>query len=500
MKRLKRKKWKKVLRIFSIFLPLTVFSTNLMASENFSVNDPLLKVLIKKGILTEQEALEIKKEAEKEAKKEKEEIVKTTAEKIQKEGLALPSALKGLKIGTLTYMDYSTGVLPHRPEGSEMKKKGFSYFALTRGYINIIKDVTPWLSFRITPDIRAGNVDTNDLRLKYAYALFKLPDVGFLTDIISEFGLGHFPWLDFEEQINPYRMQGYMAREFVGTFNSADRGVSVAGYFGGKLDPHYVKRLTVNYPLADHYVGKYGSWWISYMNGGGYEMKETNMGKALEGRITIRPFGTQTEGLLPLAGLQLSYFFISGKGGERIKDVTGNTQFFRKSSYPRYDVHLGMLSYQHPWFVITLQYSQSYGNHKGSWVVSTDTLPGGEKVLKTKQWSVFLDVAMPFHNKLHLFARYDWFDPNDNVKRFYDPSTRSWILGKDDTSKHYMIGLAYYLYKSNILMLNFEWMDYEKYYKLGTTNDFRKMGSYDPNGKHNLKGAFRVQTVVQVKF
>lgn len=502
MKGLKRKRLKRILGALGISLPLIIFPNYLMASDGSNINDPLLKVLIKKGVLTEQEALEIKKEAEKEAKKEKEEIVKTTTEKIQKEGLAIPPALKGLKVGTTTYIDYSIGYLPNRFKAGEYEKKGYNYLALTRGYLTLEKDVTPWLSFRMSTDLTAGNVDTYSLRIKYAFAKFKFPDLGFLTDIVSEVGQCHMPWLHFEEQINPYRMQGYMAREFVGTFNSADRGITVIGYLGGKLDKKYVERLQANYILADKYIGKYGSWAFSYLNGPGYTAKELNINKGVQGRITLRPFGTHTEGELPLAGLQLSYFLILGKGGERMADAKDNDRYFRKPSYPRYDVHLGMLSYQHPWFIATLQYSESYGNQRGRWVVSTDDVVGGEKVLKTKQWSAFVDITMPFHKKLHLVARYDWFDPNDNVKRFYDPVTKSWVLGKDDTSKHYMIGLAYYLHKYNVLMLNFEWVDYEKNYRMASSDreQFHRMGIYDPSGAHRLDSSFRIQTVLQIYF
>ncbi|PMP66724.1 MAG: hypothetical protein C0190_04740 [Thermodesulfobacterium geofontis] len=485
--------------IFKKFLLSLGMCTSLVLTPHYSFSsdssvDTLIKVLVKKGILTEDEAKEIKKEVEAETKKQKEEVITATVEKIKKDiSSFLPSPLRGLSVGTLTYIDYSNGYLPNRNQD----KKGFSYFSLTRGYINIKKDITPWLSFRITPDIKAGNVDTNDLRLKYAYALFQFPNLGFLTDIISEFGLGHFPWLDFEETINPYRMQGYMPREFVGTFNSADRGFSIAGNLGGNLEESYVKKLTYHYPTWKNYIGKHGSWWLSYMNGVGYENAETNIGKAIEGRLTLRPFPYSTKGLLPLAGLQFSYFFISGTGG-----LKADNNYFRSSKYPRYDVHLGMLSYQHPWFVITLQYSQAYGNHKGTWVVTPWDNRNERKVLKNELWSVFADVVLPvFNEKLHLFVRYDWIDPNSNVDRFCGDSACSTLIPKtDDTGKHYMIGFAYYLHENNILMLNFEWMNYDKYYRLGTTDQFHKMGVYDPSGKDHLKDTFRVQTVLQISF
>ena len=74
------------------------------------------------------------------------------------------------------------------------------------------------------------------LRLKYLYAEFRPPNISFLTSMRSEVGMGHMPWLDFEEHINPYRCQGTMFIERAGTFNSADLGVSIRGYLGRQLD------------------------------------------------------------------------------------------------------------------------------------------------------------------------------------------------------------------------------------------------------------------------
>lgn len=48
------------------------------------------------------------------------------------------------------------------------------------------------------------------MRLKYLYAELRPPDAGPFTDMKSEIGMGHIPWLDFEEHINPYRCQGTM--------------------------------------------------------------------------------------------------------------------------------------------------------------------------------------------------------------------------------------------------------------------------------------------------
>ncbi|NPB08741.1 MAG: ATP synthase F0 subunit B, partial [Thermodesulfobacteria bacterium] len=246
-----------------VFLCWTLLVSAVWAS---SVDHPLLRILVRKGILTEEEAREVLKELAAEQQKmqreEKKEIVTEAVARAKEE--AVPRALRNIKLGTLTYVDFSAG-----REGGEDKSR----FEITRGYLNFKARLNPWLSFRLTPDVhREAGGDLN-VRIKYAYAGLKLPDVGFLTNVKSEIGQGHFPWLDFEEHINPYRCQGTMPRERAGTFNSADVGVGVMGYFGGQLPADYVRELTRHYPLFNHYAGRFGSWHFGVYNGSGYHEK-----------------------------------------------------------------------------------------------------------------------------------------------------------------------------------------------------------------------------------
>ncbi len=441
-----------------------------------SVDHPLLRILVRKGILTEEEAQEVlqelAREEERARQEEKKEIVSEAVAQAKKE--ALPPALQRIKLGTLTYVDYSVG-----KEGDEDRSR----FEITRGYLNFKAEITPWLSFRLTPDVhREAGGDLN-VRIKYAYAGLKLPDLGFLTNVKSEIGQGHFPWLDFEEHLNPYRCQGTMPRERAGTFNSADVGIGVMGYFGGKLPQDYLKALTRHYPLYDHYAGRFGSWHFGIYNGSGYHEKEANNNKALEGRITLRPLGHLNSSW---RGLQLSYFFIRGKGNRTAGEVLGSalTDPARANNYPDYDVDLFMVSFQHPWFVVTAQYSTSSGNNKGTWV-----RPDG-RALDTELWSVFGDVTLPwFQEKVHFMARYDWFDPDaDDV----------WTNGEgDDEYQLYMFGLAYYFYGKNMFLLDAEWVDYEKNNAGGS---WGKPGGALPRLGANPKDDFRLQGVLQISF
>ena len=426
-----------------------------------SVNNPLLKVLIRKGILTEEEAIEIEKEAAQEARKQEARKQEETTKEAQEKKASL-KGLQGIKLGTLTYLDYSMG---------EEKGVDTSAFAITRGYFNFKKQITPWMGFRLTPDIHRDSTGDIKVRIKYAYAWFKLPSLGFLRDIKSEVGQGHFPWLDFQEHVNPYRCQGTMPRERAGTFNSADLGLGVTGYFGGKLPEDYVKELARHYPIFDHYTGKFGSWHLGLYNGGGYHAAEKNNNKPIEGRLTLRPFGAVDS---YLRGLQLSYFFIRGKG-----NVAQNA--------PDYKVDLFMVSFQHPWFVVTAEYSTSKGNNSGTWVV-----PNTNRALKTRLYSVFGDVTLPvLEEKLHAFARYDQFDPD----------TKNWLTngqGKDNY-RLYMAGLAYYFYKKNIFLVTYEKTDYQENLAAGRWGhpyggpDHIQIGA-------NPKDDYRVQAVLQIAF
>ncbi len=460
------------MRILVVAFLVFLFSGTVAFS--YSPDDPLLKVLVRKGILTQEEAREIAAEANREKAKEVERLKEEVASQVERKIPEIPKALKGVKLGTLTYVDFSWG-----RERDEDK----SAFEITRGYLNFKKKINSWLSFRLTPDVHRESGGDLNVRIKYAYAQVKLPEVAFLTNLKTEIGQGHFPWLDFQEHINPYRCQGTMPRERAGTFNSADVGIGVMGYFGGTLPKEYVRDLTKHYPLYNHYVGKYGSFHFGVYNGAGYHAKEHNSNKALEGRITLRPFGGFDS---YLRGLQLSYFFIRGEGNTEAGEVLGSklTDPSKSDEYPEYDVDLFMLSFQHPWFVVTAEYSTSSGNNSGKWV-----RPDG-RALDTELWSVFGDLTLPIlQERLHLFARYDWFDPDDDDV---------WTRGQgDDEYQLYMIGLAYQIYHMNLFILDAEWTDYEKNNAGGK---WGKAGGGLPRLGAKPKDDFRIQAVWQVSF
>lgn len=355
--------------------------------------------------------------------------------------------LEGITFEGLGYIDYSAGKTPAAGD----KESDYNRFQVTRGYITLKKKVNPWMSFRATLDIHQDETGDYKRRDKYFYAELKPGDAGLFTNMKSEIGLGHIPWLDFEEHINPYRCQGTMAIERAGVLNSADMGISLSGYFGG--DSKDVKQMTGN----SHYSGRYGSWHVGVYNGGGYHASEANENKVVEGRVTVRPLPEVAP------GLQLSYFGLYGKG-----NVAAS------GALPDYIVNMGMISYEHPRFIFTGQVFATEGNAKGSWVDPSN------EALKTLGFSAFGNVNIPgTHDRFHAFARVDRFDADrDDV--IADKTAYTMVLG----------GMAFTLYKKNMILVVFETTDYEK--------DFGKAKGGTPVPGNMLGKDQKAQVVYQI--
>ncbi|MDD5434327.1 MAG: hypothetical protein PH343_02735 [Nitrospira sp.] len=354
--------------------------------------DALLKTLQQKGVITGDEAATI-----------------MTAQEQEKKAV-LPKALDGLSIGFLGYIDYSAGTTSH--DGTDYNK-----FALTRGYINIKKEITPWLKARVTPDITQITSTTNsqkgdlELRMKYYYVDFILPDTGILTDNDLRIGEAHMPWLDFQEAINIYRMQGTMFQERFGNFDGGDTGIGLIGNFGGKLSKELQDE--VGYPSP--YAGRYGSYHIGVYDGGGYHASEDNQNKVIEGRLTVRPL----PGTIP--GLQVTYFGLSGKGN--------------KATNPDWNSNTGFISYQNRLLVVTGEYVQAKGNQKG------------DDTKDKKGYSIFGDFKLPFYDGLAVIARYDSWDPDTN--------------SSTDKQTLTILGGSYKLLANNYILADYEQKKYD---------------------------------------
>lgn len=357
-------------------------------SANAEIKDPLLQKLVEKGTITKEEAEDI----------------------AGKSKVELPKGLHGISVGGLAYLDYSAGNKDHNDSN-------YNRFSITRGYINIKKDITPRLKARITSDItqitNTLNSQTGDieLRLKYYYIDILTSDFGMLSDNYLRIGLSQTPWLDFQQGINIYRMQGSMFQERFKNFNSADMGIGLLGNFGGKLN----KESQENTGYYTPYSGRYGSYHIGIYNGGGYHATEDNQNKVVKGRITLRPLSDS------IPGLQLSYLGISGKGN--------------KSTDPDWTNNSGLLSYQNRYIVLTGEYTQVKGQQDGS----DEKKKGG--------YSVFGDIKIPSYDRVAVMGRYDVWDPDTD--------------SSNDTQNLLITGLSYKVHDNNYLLMVYEQLHYE---------------------------------------
>ena len=332
----------------------------------------------------------------------------------QKDIEKVVKALKGLKFNLLWYLSYMSG------EGSDVGGAAGdgidrNKFAIKRGYVRITKELMPWFDAHITFDTTQASIkdsklsDSIQVRIKYAYGKFKLPDFAFMTKPFIEAGVVHMPWLDFEEHVNFYRAQDTMFLERNKTFNSADFGITFVTLLGGEMNDDYKKNVNSYYP------GRYGSMSVGIYNGGGYHAAEKNDNKAIEGRLTIRPLPD----IVP--GLQLSYFGITGKGN--------------KDTDPDWNVNLGMLSYEHQYITAIAQYYKGKGNQSG------------DDEFKKDGYSIFAEVK-PM-KQFSVFGRYEKFDPNTDAD--------------DNENTRYIIGAAYHLDKphKNMIILDYDTVKYE---------------------------------------
>jgi hypothetical protein len=354
--------------------------------------------LVEKGVITAEEAAALQAEKGQGDEGPKQELTPANE---------LPKALKGLSIGTLSYVSYQD-------------TNDSSRFALKRGYINIEKNVTPYLEVRITPDAHQDSSGDWKLRLKYLYAKFKWQGNQVISKPYVEFGLAHMPWLDFEEHINRFRLQDTMFMERSSLFNSADAGVMLGANLGPDLPEEYTK------PVNDHYAGRWGSFQVGVYNGGGYHAAEENDNKVVEGRFTLRPLPDA------MPGLQVSLFGLKGKGNQPDEGAVGA---------PDWEVFNAMLSYESRTLVATAQYVDATGNQKGRAVDAEG------RAIDQDGYSLFTEIRCPRRPQYSLIARYDRFDTDTD-----DPSA--------DLKERRIIGVAWQFAKGNYWVLDYDRLDH----------------------------------------
>ena len=244
-------------------------------------------------------------------------------------------------------------------------------FDVTRAYVNLIGKFAGGVGARVTLDVNRPTGDNSlRYRLKYAFATYT-PTASPLT---FKLGMIHTPWVDFEEALWEYRMQGTIALDRNGYLTSSDIGFGVDGKWGAD---------NVNMQLA-------------FVNGEGYSGGPGDQRKDLEGRVSVRVLSTDDSSRV--GGLR-----ISGYGGYGKPTTGGQRNRF-----------LGMVSYKSK--QITLA---------GELAATKDSVTGTPTSSITGRVITAFGVYKVPNSNIGLIARVDIVDPNTSAAN--DKQTR--IIG-----------------------------------------------------------------------
>ena len=165
-------------------------------------------------------------------------------------------------------------------------------FDIARAYINVLGDLGHNVTSRVTADIYRNTDGSLAYRLKYAYAALGLGDGPFSVKL----GQMQTPWVEFEEALWDYRMQGTTALDRNGYLTSSDFGLGLDGTF------------------ADGDI----TFQSGVYNGEGYQRTPGDKRKDVAARLSVRLLDTDETSRS--GGLQLSAFGHAGKptgGGVR---------------------------------------------------------------------------------------------------------------------------------------------------------------------------------------
>lgn len=314
----------------------------------------------------------------------------------------------GFHLGILSYISFETEI----NDGNKINDR----FKIARGYLTIKKDIFDFLSFRMTYDLYDDD-DGVEERVKYLYATYKLGNILFFTKNVLQFGIIQTPWIDFAEHVNFYRMQGTLPLERNDIYVSSDFGLSYSCLIGESLDSNYTNTVNKNF------AGKNGSISFGIYNGCGYSKTELNSLLIFQGRITLRPLPE----LIP--GLQFSYYGIWGHGNY-------NEKF---NVNPPWQTNLLGISYENQLFTLLGETYFGKGDYKGA-IVDDNANP-----LNYRGYSLFVEGK--FIKNVKLFCRYDLFDRNINEN--------------GNNKYEFIAGVGYDFGNQNILLLDYNWTDYE---------------------------------------
>jgi hypothetical protein len=239
-------------------------------------------------------------------------------------------------------------------------------FDVSRAYVNVVGKLTGGLATRVTSDIYRNADGSLALRLKYAYFGYT-PSGSALT---FKLGQIHTPFLDWEETLWDYRMQGTMALDRNGYVSSSDFGAGVDGSWSRDL--------------VNAQVGIY--------NGENYNKAPGDKRKDVMGRISTRLVATDDG---------------SKVGGLR---ATAYAQIGKPTGGGRRDRFVGMLSYRSRLLTLAGEYAHLEDRSDNPPAPATPT----GLTVKGRIISAFGVLHIP-NSRASLIGRVDVTDPDTDI-------------------------------------------------------------------------------------
>ncbi|EEP60274.1 hypothetical protein [Sulfurihydrogenibium yellowstonense] len=314
------------------------------------VENPILKKLVEKGILREDEAAAIDEQlAKEEAEKARyqAEIDKTAMEakdklsKLEKKWGDMPALagkFKKFEIGGKAYLGYTYTTIKEKYHNSTTSNNvnDAGDFEARRFYFDTKAYISDKDHIRFTTDLSTGT--DYKLKIKYAY-LYK--DISSLIPRTSfKFGVAHTPWIDFEQNSGwLYRSVDKVFLESsdgAGLWPSADLGIS----FNTKT------------PYITSEIGMF--------NGEGYDkintksQRSSGFHNSFEGRVTYHLFGNGDKKVSPTKD---QYANISL---HLASNIGYNDAYTTHKNLNLYHIHA---VYNHPMFLIAAQYAKLIITH-----------------------------------------------------------------------------------------------------------------------------------------
>ncbi len=419
----------------------TLLAVAVMGAFGFShaqeIENPLVKKLYEKGVITKEEAVELDEKLynkeeesvkadvriEKEAVKAGEEVKKL--KKKLKKISPIKSKAKWFKFDGVAYLGYTFTDRKYGGDGGDFEiRRGYS---VLKAYFND-KDY-----FRVTLDVsnkphKPGKNEGNELDVKFKH-LYLYKDLSKLIPHTGvELGLVHTPWLDFEEH------SGWWYRSISKTFYESSDGAHMLPSADLGVD---FKTKT------EHFSAEYG-----IFNGEGYDhIRRQDKGDkpynvSLEGRFTWHIFGGGT----------LRYIRGSGKVPKLNprKDTYTNISLHvvdsinHRGANNDLNIYQFHVVYNQPLFLIAGQYIKSH------WINSNEATGKG--------YSFNFELRPTSDRKISLFGRYDYWKPENPQ----DLKSGSSVVGSWEKRNQYIYGIAYKYNKYVTFILNGITADYDE--------------------------------------